>query len=100
MRKYQTKSLINENAAEKTLLDNLFNFYIQRYGNISVEETEKHFLNALGSLIERDEISEDTVVDFLDDKGIEGQIPKSKPKSVKYSDNDGGCGYSTRRSSC
>ena len=105
MKKYQTQSLINENAAERALLDNLFNFYVQKYGNTSVEETEKHFLIALGSLVERGEISEDTVVDFLDDKGIEGQIPKSKHR-VEYRDrdtyNDGGCGYIGRsyRSSC
>jgi Zn-dependent M16 (insulinase) family peptidase len=103
MRKYQDlNKSINESSAEETLLDNLFNFYLAKYSGSSVEEVEKHFLNALASLVERGEIDKRTVDHFLDEKGIEGELPK-KPEKVVYRDtyNDGGCGYSrSSRSSC
>lgn len=95
MKKYQTNdSSINENKAEMSLLNNMLDFYISKYASFSIEETEKHFLNALGSLVDRGEIDEKTVKEFLDEKGIEGEIPKMKPKIQRVETyNDGGCGY-------
>jgi hypothetical protein len=98
MKKYQNNSSINESSAEETLMDNLFNFYVSKYSNSSIEDIEKHFLNGLTSLVDRGELDPTTVREFLDEKGIEGELPKKEPKAV-YRDtsyNDGGCGYSSR----
>lgn len=90
MKKYQTNS-INESVAEKDLLDNLFNFYTKKY--TSVIDIEKHFLKAVGALIERGEIQKSVVINYLEENGIEGTPGVEKPSRNVY--NDGGCGYST-----
>ncbi len=92
MKKYQN---INEgatmDAAEKSLLENMFNFYLQKYASLSVDQTEQHFLIAVGSLVERGEISEKVVKSFLDENGIEGAIPKKKPEPTHYSRPSSSC---------
>lgn len=98
MGKHQEENkLITESAAERVLLDNLFNFYVSKFPD-TVAEVEHHFLIALGSLVERNELDIIVVQDFLDEMGIEGKIPK-KEIAVSYSSGDG-CGRSTSRSSC
>lgn len=101
MKKYQTNDgSINESKAELSLLNNLLDFYISKYASSSIEETEQHFLNALGSLVDRGEIDERVVKEFLDDKGIEGDIPKFKPKSHNSSSNYDPCGRTSYNSHC
>lgn len=83
MRKYQINS-INESAAERALLDNLFNFYTMKYK--SVLDIEKHFLKAVGALIERGEIEKSYVMNYLEEKGIEGTPEVEKPSRNVYND--------------
>lgn len=92
-------SKINEGSAEETLLGNLFNYYVEKYSDKSVSLVETHFLIAVGSLIEKGEISENVVKTFLEEYGIEGEIPKNKKASSTSSYGDG-CGRSYTRSSC
>lgn len=102
MKKYQTNDgSINESKAEMFLLNNMLDFFISKYASFSIEETEKHFLNALGSLVDRGEVDADVVKEFLDEKGIEGEIPKAKPKTYRSSSaNDDPCGRSSYSSHC
>lgn len=116
MKKYQDNS-INESVAEETLMDNLLNFYISKYGSKSVDEVEEHLVSALSALVDRGELKSQSVIEFLDDRGIERELVKPKPAkkhitldeigrrlAVVYRDRDvysgGGCGYSGGRSSC
>ena len=102
MKKYQTNNgSINENKAELSLLNNMLDFYISKYASSSIEETEEHFLNALGSLVDRGEIDEEVVKEFLDEKGIEGEIPKPKRRSSRSSSNySDPCGRTSYTSHC
>jgi len=101
MKKYKTNDgSINESKAELSLLNNLLDFYISKYASSSIEETEQHVLNALGSLVDRGEIDERVVKEFLDDKGIEGDIPKYQPKSHNSSSNYDPCGRTSYNSDC
>lgn len=98
MKKYQDIKSINESSAEETLMDNLFSFYLKKYSDSSVQELETHFLIALSSLVERGEIDLKCVNKFLDDKGIEGELPKKLSSRSITSD---GCGSSSSyRSHC
>ena len=106
MKKYQDNS-INESVAEETLMDNLFNFYISKYGTKSVDEVEHHLVIALSALVDRGELKKQSVIDFLDERGIERELVKPK-ETIVYRDREvtrdvyggGGCGYSGGRSSC
>ena len=101
MKKYQTNDgSINESKAELSLLNNLLDFYISKYASSSIEETEQHFLNALGSLVDRGEIDERVVKEFFFFIGIEGDIPKYKLKSHNSSSNYDPCGRTSYNSHC
>ena len=104
MKKHQDRSkLVNESVIEDTLMDNMFNFCIAKYPKSSISQIESHFLNLLASMIERGELDIRTVKRFLDEKGIEGDIPKKSPtpaSKTTYSGYDP-CGSSrSTRSSC
>ena len=98
MGKHQVESKINESVSDRVLLDNLFNFYTSKYSNVSIEETEKRFLIEVGSLVDRGELTTSVAQGFLDEMGIEGDIPKKKVSSSRSYDD--GCGRSSLRSSC
>ena len=92
---------INESSAEEVLLDNMFDFYVSKFSNESIDAVENHFIIAISSLVDRGELDKTVVMQFLSDKGIEKELTK---KPVKYSSSSYGggdpCGRSSYRSSC
>jgi len=98
MKRYQDDSKsINEGAAEQTLLDNLFNFYLLKYANRSISQTEEHFLTAALALEASGEVDKETLNEFLEDKGIERR-PVVKRSS--YSSGNDGCGHGSYTRGC
>jgi len=91
MRKHQdSNKIINEGAAELTLLDNLFNHYLLKFANRSISQTEEHFLTAATALEASGEIDKKTLNEFLEEKGIERRPVVSRKSYVSD-----GCGHSS-----
>ena len=86
MKKFQNNERINEGSEEKTLLDNLFNFYLLKYANRSISETEDHFLKAAEALEESGEVDKSSLDEFLEDKGIERKPKIKKSTRRRYGD--------------
>ncbi len=98
MKKYQDNSkVMNEGAAELTLLDNLFNHYLIKFANRSISQTEEHFLTAALALEASGEIDKATLDEFLDDKGIERRPVVSRRS---YSSSNDGCGHGSYTRGC
>jgi small-conductance mechanosensitive channel len=101
-------SKINESSAEKNLLDSLFNLCVDKYADKSISLVETHFLKSVASLIDKGEIAESTAKEFMEENGIEGEIPTKKSKKTTYNDvygtgrtyYDDSCGRSSYRSGC
>ena len=69
---------------EETLMNNLFNFYLAKYKSKSITEVEEHFISTLSLLVERGELQKESVMEFLDDKGIEGELKETPKPSYTY----------------
>lgn len=103
MKKNQDKSFsINEGKAETDLLNNLFTFFIDKYGSDSISEVERHFVDAVKDLVKRKEVSQKIAKEFLEENGIEASLD-TKPKydTRNYDTYYDPCGRgSVSRSSC
>lgn len=83
MKTFNEFNRLNESEdPEQTLLDHLFTFYYKKFSKTSISEVESNFLAAAKDLIDKDELSQNSLEIFAKRKGIEIEdddiISKSK----------------------
>lgn len=94
MKKYQDHNHnINESTSEENLLQNLFDLHLKKYNDRPISFIEKEFIEKVFSLIERGEVDRRSARKFLDDMGIEGEIPERRISQDSCGGGGGGRSY-------